>query len=102
MIILRRCRSLRILRYVIMIVVRATSQMVPDTEVVCQTSEAPVDSGDMLEQIKDRPENEVTSMTAWKRYQQLVSMLEFNDGEFNQRSMIEEIFRGTDLIYASH
>ncbi|XP_029169158.1 uncharacterized protein LOC114939089 [Nylanderia fulva] len=77
--------------------------MIPDTEAVCQTSEAAVDSGDdMYEKIKDRPEKEVASVTAWKRYQRLVAAIESRGGEFNRKSLIEAIFRGSDLVYASH
>ncbi|CAL1683014.1 unnamed protein product [Lasius platythorax] len=77
--------------------------MIPDTEAVCQTSEAAVDSGgDTYEKIKDRPEKEVASVTAWKRYQRLVATIESRDGEFNRKSLIEAIFRGSDLVYASH
>ncbi|XP_072760327.1 uncharacterized protein [Anoplolepis gracilipes] len=78
--------------------------MIPDTEAVCQTSEAAVsDSGsDMYDKIKDQPEKEVASVTAWKRYQRLVAAVESRDGEFNRKSLIEAIFRGSDLVYASH
>lgn len=77
--------------------------MVPDTEAVCQTSEIAVDtSGDTYEKIKDRPEKEVASVTAWKRYQRLVAAMESQGGEFNRKSLIEAIFRGSDLVYASH
>lgn len=64
----------------------AALQMIPDTEAVCQTSEAAVDSGgDTYEKIKDRPEKEVASVTAWKRYQRLVATIESRDGEFNRK-----------------
>lgn len=81
----------------------ATSQMIPDTETACQTFEAAVESGgDVCERIKDRPEKEAASVTAWKRYQRLVAAIESRGGEFNRKSMIEAIFRGSDLVYASH
>ncbi|KAM0735338.1 hypothetical protein ACS0PU_010486 [Formica fusca] len=77
--------------------------MIPDTEAVCQTSEAAVDNGgDMYEKIKDRAEKEVASVTAWKRYQRLVAAMESRGGEFNRKSLIEAIFRGSDLVYANH
>lgn len=77
--------------------------MIPDTEAVCQTSEAAVDNGDdMYEKIKEQAEKEVASVTAWKRYQRLVAALESRGGEFNRKSLIEAIFRGSDLVYASH
>ncbi|XP_018303084.1 uncharacterized protein [Mycetomoellerius zeteki] len=77
--------------------------MIPDAEAVCQTSEAAVDSGsDVYEKIKDRPEKEVASVTAWNRYQRLVATMESRGGEFNRKSVIEAIFRGTDLVYVTH
>ncbi|EZA61536.1 hypothetical protein DMN91_004062 [Ooceraea biroi] len=77
--------------------------MIPDTEAACQTSEAAVDSGgDVYGKIKDRPEKEAASVTAWKRYQRLVAAIESRGGEFNRKSVIEAIFRGSDLVYASH
>jgi len=80
----------------------ATLQMIPDTEAVCQTSETAVGSdGDVYEKIKDRPEKEVASVTAWKRYQRLIDAMESRGGEFNRKSVIEAIFRGSDLVYAS-
>ncbi|XP_067207324.1 uncharacterized protein [Linepithema humile] len=75
--------------------------MIPDTEAVCQTSETAVGS-DVYEKIKDRPEKEVASVTAWKRYQRLIDAMESQGGEFNRKSVIEAIFRGSDLVYASH
>lgn len=76
--------------------------MIPDTEAVCQASEVAVDGGDAFEKIKDRPEKEAASVTAWKRYQRLVTMMESRGGEFNRKSAIEAFFRGSDLVYASH
>jgi len=78
--------------------------MIPDAEAVCQTSEAAVDNGsDVYEKIKDRPEEEVASVTAWNRYQRLVAAMESRGGgEFNRKSMIEAIFRGSDLVYVTH
>ncbi|KYN32936.1 hypothetical protein ALC56_12752 [Trachymyrmex septentrionalis] len=77
--------------------------MIPDAEAVCQTSEAAVDSGsDVYEKIKDRPEKEVASVTAWNRYQRLVAAMESQGGEFNRKSVIESIFRGSDLVYVTH
>jgi len=77
--------------------------MIPDAEAVYQTSETAVDSGgDMYEKIKDRPEKEVASVTAWNRYQRLVAAMESQGGEFNRKSVIEAIFRGSDLIYVTH
>lgn len=77
--------------------------MVPDTETACQTSEAAVDSaGDVYGKIKDRPEKEAASVTAWKRYQRLVAAMESRGDDFNRKSVIEAIFRGNDLVYASH
>lgn len=76
--------------------------MVPDAEAACQTSEAAVDSGDVYEKIKDRPEKEVASVTAWNRYQRLVAAMESRGGEFNRKSAIEAIFRGSDLVYVAH
>ncbi|KYN14823.1 hypothetical protein ALC57_12932 [Trachymyrmex cornetzi] len=77
--------------------------MIPDAEAVCQTSEAAVDSGsDVYEKIKDRPEKEVASETAWNRYQRLVAAMESRGGEFNRKSVIEAIFRGSDLVYVTH
>ncbi|XP_070168359.1 uncharacterized protein [Polyergus mexicanus] len=79
------------------------AEMIPDTEAVCQTSEAAVDNGgDMYEKIKDRAEKEMASVTAWKRYQRLVTAMESRGGEFNRKSLIEAIFRGSDLVYADH
>ncbi|KYM79116.1 hypothetical protein ALC53_10453 [Atta colombica] len=78
-------------------------KMIPDAEAVCQTSEAAVDNGsDVYEKIKDRPEEEVASVTAWNRYQRLVAAMESRGGEFNRKSMIEAIFRGSDLVYVTH
>jgi len=77
-------------------------QMIPDTEAACQTSEAAVDNGDVYGKIKDRPEKEAASVTAWKRYQRLVAAMESRGGEFNRKSVIEAIFRGSDLVYVSH
>lgn len=77
--------------------------MIPDAEAVYQTSETAVDSGgDIYEKIKDRPEKEVASVTAWNRYQRLVAAMESRGGEFNRKSVIEAIFRGSDLIYVTH
>ncbi|TGZ48554.1 uncharacterized protein LOC143896364 [Temnothorax americanus] len=75
--------------------------MIPDAEAVCQTSEAAVTSGGD-EKIKDRPEKEVASVTAWNRYQRLVAAMESRGGEFNRKSVIETIFRGSDLVYVTH
>ncbi|XP_054004228.1 uncharacterized protein LOC128890064 [Hylaeus anthracinus] len=77
-------------------------EMIPDTESVCQTSEAAVRSTDVYQKIKNAPEGEAASVTAWKRYQQLVAIVETRGGKFNRKSMIEAIFRGSDLVYASH
>lgn len=77
--------------------------MIPDTDSICQSSEAAVRSTDALyRKIKDRPEGEAASVTAWERYQQLVAVVESRGGKFNRKSMIEAIFRGNDLVYASH
>lgn len=76
--------------------------MIPDAEAACQTSETAVDSGDVYEKIKDRPEREVASVTAWNRYQRLVAAMESRGSKFNRKSVIEAIFRGRDLVYASH
>lgn len=77
--------------------------MVPDVEAVCQTSEAAVDiGGDVYEKIKDRPEKEVASVTAWNRYQRLVAAMESRGSKFNRKSVIEAIFRGSDLVYVTH
>ncbi|OAD55325.1 hypothetical protein WN48_04839 [Eufriesea mexicana] len=76
--------------------------MIPDSESVCQTSEAAVRSTDVYRKIKNIPEGEAASVTAWKRYQQLVAIVESRGGKFNRKSMIEAIFRGNDLVYASH
>ncbi|XP_018398831.1 PREDICTED: uncharacterized protein LOC108776650 [Cyphomyrmex costatus] len=78
-------------------------KMIPDAEAVCQTSEAAVDSGSAVyEKIKDRPEKEVASVTAWNRYQRLVAAMESRGGEFNRKSVIDAIFRGSDLVYVTH
>lgn len=78
-------------------------QMIPDSESVCQTSEAAVRStDDVYRKIKNVAEGEAASVTAWKRYQQLVAIVESRGGKFNRKSMIEAIFRGNDLVYASH
>ncbi|KAL0123043.1 hypothetical protein PUN28_007581 [Cardiocondyla obscurior] len=74
--------------------------MVPDAEAACQTSEAAVDAGD--EKIKNWPEEEAASVTAWNRYQRLVATMESRGGDFNRKSVIEAIFRGSDLIYVAH
>lgn len=76
--------------------------MIPDSESICQTSEAAVRSTDVYHKIKNTPEGEAASVTAWKRYQQLVAIVESRGGKFNRKSMIEAIFRGNDLVYASH
>lgn len=77
--------------------------MIPDSESVCQTSEAAVRStDDVYRKIKNVAEGEAASVTAWKRYQQLVAIVESRGGKFNRKSMIEAIFRGNDLVYASH
>lgn len=77
--------------------------MIPDSESVCQTSEAAVRStDDEYRKIKNVAEGEAASVTAWKRYQQLVAIVESRGGKFNRKSMIEAIFRGNDLVYASH
>ncbi|XP_011648168.1 uncharacterized protein LOC105434212 [Pogonomyrmex barbatus] len=77
--------------------------MIPDTEAMCQTFEAAVDGDvDVYKRIKDRPEKEVASVTAWNRYQRLVAAMESRGGEFNRKSVIEAIFRGSDLVYVSH
>ncbi|KAG7209793.1 hypothetical protein KM043_011411 [Ampulex compressa] len=77
-------------------------KMIPDTESVCESSEAAVKSMDVYRKIRNVPEKEAASVTAWKRYQQLVAMMESKGGKFNRKSMIEAIFRGNDLVYASH
>ncbi|KAG6794476.1 hypothetical protein HZU73_10041 [Apis mellifera caucasica] len=78
-------------------------EMIPDSESVCQTSEAAVRStDDVYRKIKNVAEGEAASVTAWKRYQQLVAIVESRGGKFNRKSMIEAIFRGNDLVYASH
>ena len=77
-------------------------QMIPDSESICQTSESAVRSTDVYHKIKNTPEGEAASVTAWKRYQQLVAIVESRGGKFNRKSMIEAIFRGNDLVYASH
>lgn len=77
--------------------------MVPDVEAVSQTSEAAVDiGGDVHEKIKDRPEKEVASVTAWNRYQRLVAAMESRGSKFNRKSVIDAIFRGSDLVYVTH
>jgi len=76
--------------------------MIPDAEAACQTSEAAVDSGGVHEKIKDRPEKEVASVTAWNRYQRLVTAMESRGSKFNRKSVIEAIFRGSDLVYVTH
>ncbi|XP_032670657.1 uncharacterized protein LOC116843884 [Odontomachus brunneus] len=77
--------------------------MIPDTEAVCQASEVAVNGGDACDKIKDWPEKEAASVTAWKRYQRLASMMESRgSGELNRKFLIEAIFRGSDLVYASH
>ncbi|KYM99526.1 hypothetical protein ALC62_09708 [Cyphomyrmex costatus] len=82
---------------------RNAGSMIPDAEAVCQTSEAAVDSGSAVyEKIKDRPEKEVASVTAWNRYQRLVAAMESRGGEFNRKSVIDAIFRGSDLVYVTH
>lgn len=83
--------------------VKICFQMIPDSESVCQTSEAAVRStDDVYRKIKNVAEGEAASVTAWKRYQQLVAIVESRGGKFNRKSMIEAIFRGNDLVYASH
>lgn len=76
--------------------------MIPDVEAVCQTSETAVDIGDIYEKIKDRPEKEVASVTAWNRYQRLMAAMESRGSKFNRKSVIEAIFRGSDLVYVTH
>ncbi|KZC05763.1 hypothetical protein WN55_04703 [Dufourea novaeangliae] len=78
------------------------TKMIPDAEHGCQTSEAAVRGADAYQKIKNAPEGEAASVTAWKRYQQLVAIVESRGGKFNRKSMIEAIFRGNNLVYASH
>ncbi|CAD1476290.1 unnamed protein product, partial [Heterotrigona itama] len=55
-------------------------QMIPDSESICQTSESAVRSTDVYHKIKNTPEGEAASVTAWKRYQQLVAIVESRGG----------------------
>lgn len=43
-------------------------------------------------------EMESSCVTAWRRYQRLMCMMESRGVELNQRNLIEAVFRGVNLI----
>jgi hypothetical protein len=40
-------------------------------------------------------------LTAWKRYRHLVETMESRGQKFNQKLMLEAIFRGNNLVYSA-
>lgn len=73
--------------------------MIPESENVFQASNTP--PNDIFRKIKAHPEKEMAaSVTAWQRYQQLVTVVENQGGRFNKKLLIDALFRGNNLVYA--
>ena len=78
--------------------------MIPDTE---STSETPATTyqwpevDDKFKSESRGPENETASVTAWNRYQHFLAIMKSRGGKFNRKSMIEAMFRGSDLMYSN-
>ena len=74
--------------------------MIPETDNSCETVEQTIiiiEAED--DKPKSRQEAEVASVTAWKRYEKFVSLIESQGVDFNKKSTIEAMFRGRDLVY---
>ena len=79
--------------------------MIPDTESACETPAATYQRPEVDDKFKSEsggPENEAASVTAWNRYQHFLAIMKLRGGTFNRKSMIEAMFRGSDLVYLSH
>ncbi|XP_011494993.1 PREDICTED: uncharacterized protein LOC105359925 [Ceratosolen solmsi marchali] len=44
---------------------------------------------------------ETKRLTAWKRYRYLVEAMESRGQKFNQKLMLEAMFRGNNLVYSA-
>ncbi|XP_011297488.1 uncharacterized protein [Fopius arisanus] len=75
--------------------------MIPELQNASQATESTLTGQDVEDKTRIGPEEDVATITAWKRYQKFVEMVESRGIEYNKKSTLEAMFRGNDLIYTN-
>ncbi|XP_063984635.1 uncharacterized protein LOC135166402 [Diachasmimorpha longicaudata] len=75
--------------------------MIPEPQNASQMTESTLTGEDVEDKARLATKEDVATITAWKRYQKFVEMVESRGIEYNKTAAIEAMFRGNDLIYAS-
>ncbi|XP_074096660.1 uncharacterized protein LOC141525871 [Cotesia typhae] len=85
--------------------------MIPESNNVCQATESTL-TGEEVTCEEDKPRKyqtekevhgvEVASVTAWRRYQNFITLVNSHGIEYNNKLLLEAMFRGNDLRYHDH